>query len=93
LLPAKEWAGFVGPKETLPRSSGHYEEWIAACKGGAPALSNFSYSGPMTEAVILGNVALRLGKKIEWDSPNMKARNCPEADAFIRPQIPKGWGL
>jgi predicted dehydrogenase len=93
LLPAKDWPGFVGPKETLPRSAGHYEEWIAACKGGPPALSNFSYSGPMTEAVILGNVALRLGKKIEWDSPNMKARNCPEADAFIRPQIPKGWGL
>jgi len=93
LLPEKDWAGFEGPKQTIPRSPGHYEEWIAACKGAAPALSNFSYSGPMTEAVLLGNVVLRLGKKIEWDSPNMKAKSCPEADPLIRPRIPKEWGL
>ena len=91
LLPEKEFKDFKGPKGTIPRSPGHYEEWIAACKGGAPALANFSYSGPMTEAVLLGNVAIRMGKKIEWDSKNMRAKNCPEADAVIKPDTP-WWG-
>jgi len=98
LLPEKEFQGFRGPEETIPRLPGdseerHHEEWVRACKGGPRALADFAYSGPMTEAVILGNLAIRVGRKIEWDGPNMKARNCPEADPIIRPHIPKGWGL
>jgi hypothetical protein len=66
-------------------------EWIAACKGGPPAYSNFGYAGPLTEAVLLGNVALRVGKKIEWDGADLKVRNAPEAARFIRREYRKGW--
>jgi len=71
----------------------HYQEWIEACKGGAAAYSNFDYAAPMTEALLVGNLAVRLGKKIEWDAASMKAKNAPEADALIRPDYRKGWSL
>ena len=53
----------------MKRSPGHYEEWVAACKGGPRAVSNFDYAGPMTEIVLLGVLALRApGRRLEWDS-------------------------
>ncbi len=93
LLPEKEWRDFQPPPKTIPRSSGHYAEWIAACKGGPAAFSNFNYAGPLTELVLLGNIALRLGRKIQWDGRNLKARNAPEADRYIRREYRKGWNL
>jgi len=74
------------PPETIPRvpKGDHYQEWIRACKGGEPAGSNFDYSGPLTEMVLLGNLAIRTGKKIEWDGPNMRVTNVPEANKYIR---------
>ena len=92
LLPEKEFAGFEPPPQTIPNSPGHYEEWIAACKGGPPAGSNFQYSGWTTEANHLGNVAYRVGRKLQWDAEAMKAVNAPEADQFIRREYRKGWG-
>jgi len=59
LLPAKRGKEYGAPPKKLPRSIGHYGEWIAACKGGQPGGSNFDWAGPLTEAVLLGNVALR----------------------------------
>jgi predicted dehydrogenase len=98
LRPEAEFKDFKGPEPTIPRTglegdAGHYAEWIAACKGGPAALASFAYTGPMTEAVLAGNVALRAGKPLDWDGPNMKASNCPEADELIAPKIPKGWGI
>ena len=90
LIPERK--DFQPPPKTVPRSPGHYTEWIAACKGGAPAMSNFGYAGSLTEAVLLGNVALRVGKKIEWDAQNLQVRNAPEAAQYIRRQYRKGWG-
>ncbi|MBI3736917.1 gfo/Idh/MocA family oxidoreductase, partial [Candidatus Sumerlaeota bacterium] len=82
-----------GPAK-YPRLGNHYMEWIDACKGGAPAMSNFiDYAGKLTEVVLVGNVAMRVGKKIEWDGPNMKAPNCPEADRFIKNEYRAGWEL
>ena len=66
---------------------------IEACKGGPACLSNFDYAGRLTEFVLLGNVALRVGKKIEWDAKRMRAKNCPEADQYIRREYRKGWEL
>src|SRR5439155_19581416 len=63
----------------------------SACKGGPAAFSNFHYAGPLTEMVLLGNLALRVGKKIEWDGRNLKARNAPEADRYIRREYRGGW--
>jgi len=93
LLPESEFKGFVGPKQQMPRSPGHHQEWIVACKGGPPAMADFSYSGPVTEAVLLGNVAIRAGEKVEWDSANLKVTNCPKANDFIRREYRRGWEL
>jgi predicted dehydrogenase len=93
LFPEAEFKDFQAPKPTIPKSIGHHAEWIAACKDGRPTTCNFDYSGALTESVLLGNVAYRTGKKIEWDGPNMKAVNCPEAEAFLRRDYRKGWTL
>ena len=84
--------------QTIPRpkagfDKGHYDEWIAACKGGPPALSNFDYAGPMTETLLLGNVAMRVGQKLEWDAEALKVTNVPEANRFIDKEYRKGWEL
>lgn len=92
---------FQSLPETLPRwpdgvtdfDRAHHQEWIEACKGGTKTLSNFDYAGPMTEAILLGNVALRVGKKIEWDAAAMSVTNAPEAARFIKPEFRRGWKL
>jgi hypothetical protein len=92
LLPEEKFKDYPMPPETLPRSPGHYIEWIEACKGQGPAPgSNFQYSGWVTESNHLGNVAYRTGKKLEWDHVNLRATNAPEADQFIRRPYRKGW--
>jgi len=93
LLPTDKFADFKGPDPTIPRSESHYKEWIAACKGGPAAMSNFDYAAQLTETVLLGNLALRCGKRIEWDAKAMKAKGCPEADALIKPAYRSGWTL
>ena len=93
LLPEEKFKDFQTPPETLPRSPGHWVEWVNYAKGVGPVPgSNFQYSGWTTEANHLGNVAYRTGKKIEWDYKNLRARNAPEAAPFIkRPEYRKGW--
>ncbi len=81
------------PPVSIPRVANEDVEWLAAIKGGPAALSNFENSGPFSEVVLLGNLAIRLGRPIEWDGPNMRATNAPEADALIRPVYRKGWEL
>lgn len=84
----------------IPRSKGHYEEWLAACKGDAPAGSNFDWAGPLTEAVLLGNVALRSQlredltlMKLLWDGPSLKFSNSEAANKFLRREYRAGWTL
>ncbi len=86
---------FKPPEKTIPRSSGHRSEWISACKAHRPedAKAGFAYSGPFTEALLVGNLAARLQKRIEWDAAAMKATNAPEADALIRKTYRKGFGI
>jgi len=93
LLPESKFADFKPPAPTIPDSPGHYAEWVAACKTGSPTGCNFDYAGALTEMVLLGNVAYRVGKKIEWEPATQKAKNCPEADAFIRRPYRPGWTL
>jgi hypothetical protein len=76
-----------------PRLDAHHQEWIAACKGGPAAYSNFDIAAYLTEIMVLGCVALRAGKKLEWDGPNMTAKNAPEASQFVHPEFRKGWEL
>lgn len=94
LLPEDQFKDFKGPVQSIPRASdGPYKEWIAACKGGPMCLSNFDYAGRLTEFVLLGNVALRAGRKIEWDAKKLRVKNFSEADQFIRREYRKGWEL
>lgn len=79
--------------QTLPRSPGIHAEWLRACKGGPAPMADFAYAGPFTEAVLLGNVALRVGERIEWDAPALRARNCSRADAFLRGSYAWGYDL
>ena len=93
LLPEEKFKDFKVPAPTLPRSTGHWAEWILHAKGQGPVPgSNFQYSGWTTEANHLGNVAYRTGKKLEWDYANLRATNAPEAAPFIRrPAYRAGW--
>ncbi len=93
LLPEKDFAGFERPPATIPRSPGHHAEWIEACKTGKPTSADFNYSGWLTEANHLGNVAYRTGKKLQWDAAALKAVGTPEADQFIRRDYRAGWVL
>ncbi|MBL8815396.1 MAG: Gfo/Idh/MocA family oxidoreductase [Planctomyces sp.] len=80
--------------KTIPRSIGHYEEWLAACKGGPKPVSSFDYSGPLTEIVLLGVLALRApGVRIEWNSELMQVTNAPELNAFVKTEYRSGWTL
>ena len=93
LLPEKDFRDFVRPPESIPKSLGHYAEWIHACKTGAPTTCNFDYAGWLTEANHLGNVAYRTGKKLEWDAARLYATNAPDAEPFVRRDYRKGWTL
>jgi predicted dehydrogenase len=93
LFPEADFKDYTPPPKTIPDSIGHHNEWIQACKTGGPTTCNFDYSGALAEAVQLGNVAYRTGKTLEWDPKSLKAANCPEADAYIRPHYRKGWKL
>ena len=75
-----------------PQNEAHLD-WIRACKGGPAASSNFDISGPFTEWVLLGTLAIRLNKKLEWDSAKLRDKNAPEADEFIRGTYSKGWEI
>ncbi len=93
LLPKEKFADFQPPKPSIPPSLGHHQEWIHACKTGDPTLCNFDYSGKLIEHNLLGNVAYRVGKKLQWDPNNLKATNCPQADQYIRRPYRAGWSL
>jgi hypothetical protein len=93
LLPEERFKDFQPPEPFIPKSLGHHAEWVRACKTGEPTTCHFDYAGALTEANLLGVVAYRLGKKLEWDPVALKAKNCPEAEALIRPKYREGWTL
>ncbi|MGE3777035.1 MAG: Gfo/Idh/MocA family protein [Pirellulaceae bacterium] len=93
LLPEQDFAGYQGPASYLPKSPGHHEQWIAACKTGSRTGSNFQYAGPFTEIVLLGNVAYRVGETIEYDPAQMKITNVPAANALLSKTYRPGWEL
>jgi len=93
LLPEKDFKDFKPPAPTLARSPGHMRDWIEAAKNGTQACSNFEYASALTGMVLLGNLALRTGKKIEWDAANMRATNASECEELIKPPYRKGWSL
>jgi len=93
LIPVEQMKDYEFPPEFLPRSPGHYRDWIRACKGGVPACSNFKISAPFTEWIALGAIATRLNCKLEWDSEKMHITNSSEANELLKPFIRKGWHI
>ena len=70
-----------------------HKDWSVAVKAGKPAPCHFGYAGPFTEAYQLGNLALRVGHKIEWDALNFRVTNCQEANQYLRREYRRGWDL
>lgn len=93
LLPEKKFEDFEGPEPTLPRSPGHQKEWVEACQGGPAAMSNFNYGGPLTEFVLLGNVATRFEGTLEFDPKAASILNNAEADKALMRNYREGWKL
>ncbi|MCF7707664.1 MAG: Gfo/Idh/MocA family oxidoreductase [Verrucomicrobia bacterium] len=100
IIPAAKMREYGNPPKMLPRSIGHHKEWIEAAKGGKPGGSNFDWAGPLTEVVLLGNIALQkelrelmYRNKLQWDGKNMKFTNITEANKFIRREYRQGWSL
>jgi hypothetical protein len=100
LYPEKRGQEYGTPPKQLPRSDGHHLEWIAACKGGPAAGSNFDWAGPMTETVLLGNVALRsqlredlTEERLQWDAQRMAFSNHENANQFLQREYRSGWTI
>jgi hypothetical protein len=93
IIPETKMQAYKKPAPSLPRSIGHRKEWIVACKGEGTAKSNFDFAGPLTETTLLGNIAIRTGKKLYWDAQNMKITNIPEANEFLHRPYRQGWVL
>lgn len=88
-----KFAEIKRPEPTIPASIGHYKEWVEAIKTGGPTTCNFDYAGALTEAVLLGTVAIRSGKRIEWDAAGFKIPNAPDAEKWLHKEYRKGWTL
>ncbi len=93
LLPVEKMRDYDFPPEFLPRSPGHYRDWIRACKGGTPACSNFNVSAPFTEWIALGAIAVKLNCRLEWDADKMKITNNSQANDLLKPATRKGWKI
>jgi predicted dehydrogenase len=93
LLPEEKFKDYQRPEPTIPASVGHHLEWINACKTGSPTTCNFEYSGPLTEAALLGAVAFRTGEKLNWDAANLLAVGSTNAAPYIRREYRAGWTL
>ena len=91
LFPKEKFADWAAPEPTIPASIGHHREWIEACKNGGTTTCNFDYSGALSETVLLGNVAYRTGKALDWNAKTLKATNCPEADQYLTKEYREGW--
>ncbi len=91
LYPEDRFADFQRPEPSIPRSIGHFAEWIQACKDGSPTTCNFDYSGALTETVLLGLVAYRVGRRLDWDAGALRATNCPEAASLVQKTYRAGW--
>lgn len=93
LFPEEKFADFKRPEPTIPSSIGHYKEWVEAVKTGGPTTCNFDYAGALTEVVLLGTVAYKAGKRIEWDAEKFKITNAQGAEQFLHKEYRKGWTL
>jgi predicted dehydrogenase len=95
LLPEAQFRGFQAPSPTIPDSIGHQQEWADAIRTGAPTTCNWDYSGALAETVLLGNVAFRLGREIEWNAEDLEIKNVHEKEwqPLLRREYRGDWKL
>jgi predicted dehydrogenase len=93
LLPAAAFDGFARPEPSIAESIGHHQEWIQACKNRGRTTCGFEYSGPLTEAALLGNVAYRAGRRIEWEVGRGRVVGDRVAQAFVEHEYRRGWSI
>ena len=94
LIPESAMREYELPEKAIPRVKGsHEQDWVRACKQGRLAGADFAYSGPLTEACLLGNVAKRMDTRIEWDAEKLQVTNLPEANKYVRKEYREGWSL
>jgi predicted dehydrogenase len=93
LLPDEFAKSATIPAPSIAKSIGHHAEWLEAIRNGGPTTCNFEYSGRLTEAVLLGNVAYRCGAPIAWDAATATVTNAPKARGFLAREYRKGWTL
>jgi predicted dehydrogenase len=93
IIPESKMSAYRSPPKTLKRRSGTWGEWVEAIRGGEPAGCNFDWAGIITEAVLLGNIAIRTGKNLQWDAEKMKFANNDEANEQVKPDYRSGWTL
>ena len=91
LLPASRWAEYKLPPQVLKRGVNHQQDWIRACKGGEPGVSEFSVATKYIEWLALGAVAARVPGKLLWDAKNLRFSNNEEANKLLKPFVRKGW--
>jgi predicted dehydrogenase len=96
LLPEKLMQDYKRPEKSIPRSPGIHEDWIAAIKAGTKSTTDFSYSGPLTELMLLGNIAVKVQEQkivLEWDPAKMQFPNYPDANQYVHFEYRQGWSL
>ena len=93
LLTASRWAEYRLPPQLLPRGINHQQDWIRACKGGTPGVSEFAVATKYIEWLALGAIALRVPGKLMWDAKNMRFSNSEEGNKYLKPFLRKGWEL
>ena len=91
LYPEEKFASYRPPEPSIPPSPGFYQEWIQACKGGPRATCHFDYAGPLTETVLLGNVAYRAESEFTWDAQHLTTVGNPSAQSYVHSAYRSGW--
>jgi hypothetical protein len=96
IIPESKMKEYQRPEESIPRSPGIHEEWIAAIKAGTKSTTDFSYAGTLTEVMLLGNIAVLMQEhktKLEWDGADMQFTNLPDANQHLHMEYRPGWNL
>jgi len=93
LLPASRWAEYKLPPQMLQRGLNHQQDWIRACKGGAPGVSDFAVATKYIEWLALGAIALRVPGRLLWDGNKRRFTNSDQANRYLKPALRKGWDL
>lgn len=96
IIPEEKHRAFPVPERKIPRIKGtHQDDFLRACKDGQPSSADFNYSGPLTEMVLLGCLAIKagVGKLVQWDSQALRCSNLPELNTLVKREYRKGWEL